>query len=418
MTILTLNANAFYAASKEIVSLVGDLTTAAFLQQIHAWTENERSGRVFEGTRWIHRSYKAWQQEDFPHLSISQIRRHIGKLRTLGVIKLEQWTKHHDDKNCYWYAVDYEALKNLLLHKSCLETSSTAAVVSGEAPVKNDTPLEKSSKLSIYKKNLLKKLSKENNNTEGAAASFLNLEEEKELSQPEGEAAEVQEEGSCTEDALLVESVSLNNGVKDSLDRERLDACARRDNKTNSISVELEHKINWVTCVAFVESNKNLEAQLDKYTEEDVKKAAYCYLARIEEGKEIANPQGWIVDCLRHRYWVRPISEAEKQRTESNIKETCLRFAIRPSEEWWGNFFEEYWEAIAVEALLDFDEVAVAGEERWTKVEMVAYENYCRVGLLLVKKDKSVQVCVLNAEGDREMMPWRQFRQQFFGEVS
>ena len=92
-----------------LAMMVG-LHGALFLQQIHYWMQGT-SGEDHEGRRWIYNSYPSWQ-EQFPFLSIKQIRDAVATLESMGVMLSSNYNKLPVD-NTKWYTINYEELSKL-----------------------------------------------------------------------------------------------------------------------------------------------------------------------------------------------------------------------------------------------------------------------------------------------------------------
>ncbi|WP_099123634.1 conserved phage C-terminal domain-containing protein, partial [Xenorhabdus sp. KK7.4] len=89
----------------ELATRLG-LNEAIILQQIQYWLTETSSGVEVYGCRWIYNSVEKWQ-EQFPFLSVSTIKRALGNLKKLGVLKIEQINKSSHDRTNY-YAINYE----------------------------------------------------------------------------------------------------------------------------------------------------------------------------------------------------------------------------------------------------------------------------------------------------------------------
>ncbi|MBE9152549.1 ArsR family transcriptional regulator, partial [Coleofasciculus sp. LEGE 07092] len=90
------------------------LAEAIILQQINYWLR--KSDHIIDGIKWIWQTFNQWQ-EQFPFLSMRQIRQGINKLKALGLIQVERKSA----KTWYqanWYSICYDNLK-ALWHRIC-----------------------------------------------------------------------------------------------------------------------------------------------------------------------------------------------------------------------------------------------------------------------------------------------------------
>ncbi|BET97669.1 conserved phage C-terminal domain-containing protein [Xenorhabdus taiwanensis] len=82
------------------------LNEAIILQQIQYWLTETSSGVEVNGCRWIYNTVDKWQ-EQFPFLSGSTIKRALGNLKKMGVLRIEQINKSSHDRTNY-YAINYD----------------------------------------------------------------------------------------------------------------------------------------------------------------------------------------------------------------------------------------------------------------------------------------------------------------------
>ncbi|EEA8679357.1 transcriptional regulator [Salmonella enterica subsp. enterica] len=108
------------------------LNEAIALQQINYWLKETNSGMESDGVRWIYNTTEQWL-EQFPFWSESTLKRTFTRLKTLGVLKIEQLNKSQRDMTNF-YTINYE---NELLDEVKVTESkrSKCAVPSGQ----NDT---------------------------------------------------------------------------------------------------------------------------------------------------------------------------------------------------------------------------------------------------------------------------------------
>ncbi|OIY05185.1 hypothetical protein [Citrobacter portucalensis] len=83
------------------------LNEAIALQQINYWLQETKSGMESEGVRWIYNTTEQWL-EQFPFWSESTLKRTFTRLKTLGVLKIEQLNKSQRDMTNF-YTINYES---------------------------------------------------------------------------------------------------------------------------------------------------------------------------------------------------------------------------------------------------------------------------------------------------------------------
>ena len=81
------------------------LNEAIALQQVNYWLKETTSGLERDGVRWIYNTTEQWL-EQFPFWSESTLKRTFTRLRTLGVLRVEQLNKSQRDMTNY-YTIDY-----------------------------------------------------------------------------------------------------------------------------------------------------------------------------------------------------------------------------------------------------------------------------------------------------------------------
>jgi len=81
------------------------LNEAIALQQVNYWLKETTSGLDRDGERWIYNTTEQWL-EQFPFWSESTLKRTFTRLKTLGVLKIEQLNKSQRDMTNY-YTINY-----------------------------------------------------------------------------------------------------------------------------------------------------------------------------------------------------------------------------------------------------------------------------------------------------------------------
>lgn len=83
------------------------LNEAIALQQINYWLQETKSGMERDGVRWIYNTTEQWL-EQFPFWSESTLKRTFTRLKTIGVLKIEQLNKSQRDMTNF-YTINYES---------------------------------------------------------------------------------------------------------------------------------------------------------------------------------------------------------------------------------------------------------------------------------------------------------------------
>ncbi|MEP8680825.1 conserved phage C-terminal domain-containing protein [Enterobacter ludwigii] len=83
------------------------LNEAIALQQVNYWLKETTSGLERDGVRWIYNTTEQWL-EQFPFWSESTLKRTFTRLKSLGVLKVEQLNKSQRDMTNY-YTINYES---------------------------------------------------------------------------------------------------------------------------------------------------------------------------------------------------------------------------------------------------------------------------------------------------------------------
>lgn len=117
------------------------LNEAIALQQVNYWLKETTSGLERDGVRWIYNTNEQWL-EQFPFWSESTLKRTFTRLKTLGVLKIEQLNKSQRDMTNY-YTINYESelLDEVKVTKS---KSSKCTLPSGQNEPMEQVKVERS----------------------------------------------------------------------------------------------------------------------------------------------------------------------------------------------------------------------------------------------------------------------------------
>lgn len=117
------------------------LNEAIALQQINYWLQETKSGMESDGVRWIYNTTEQWL-EQFPFWSESTLKRTFTRLKTLGVLKIEQLNKSQRDMTNF-YTINYES--ELLDEVKVTQSKrSKCAVPSGQNDTMEDVKVTRS----------------------------------------------------------------------------------------------------------------------------------------------------------------------------------------------------------------------------------------------------------------------------------
>jgi hypothetical protein len=97
----------------EIATALGGADEALVLQQLNYWLANPKVGQFRDDRHWVYNTYEKWQ-ENFPWLSISTIRRIIGRLEKEGIIRSTDKYNEAKTNRTKWYTIDEERLGDFL----------------------------------------------------------------------------------------------------------------------------------------------------------------------------------------------------------------------------------------------------------------------------------------------------------------
>ena len=99
--------------SSELAAALQDSDAAIICCQLDYWLKKENVGKVIDGVKYIHNTYKRWRNKQFQWLSIWEIRNAMNKLRALGIVKVTRYMARKWNQTNY-YTIDYERLKEFL----------------------------------------------------------------------------------------------------------------------------------------------------------------------------------------------------------------------------------------------------------------------------------------------------------------
>jgi hypothetical protein len=147
-----------------LAELIG-LNEAIALQQLHYWLG--RSENIRDGRKWSYKTYKEWQEENFPFWTVNIVGNVFRSLEESGLVLARKFEKENWVHR-KWYTIDYEKLDALSLegvnphHRRCKSAPSNVSNPH-DLPTENttETTTENTTTAPVAEKN--KKVSSEKN---------------------------------------------------------------------------------------------------------------------------------------------------------------------------------------------------------------------------------------------------------------
>lgn len=302
----TLGDTQFFQLPKRLTEIFSP-TEAMVLQQLHSYLR-KNYGKVIDGVRWIYNTYEQWQSV-FPGLTARQIRYAFKKLREWDVVVVEQLEKHDicgTRRN--WYTLDYEVLNSLL--SRFFSGASDSSVRPSDKSVGSG---DKSVASSIYTENTYKKITAE---TEQPTAAAISVEPSVCVSPFGSPHTEVYPSLGYTEDAVISHHKGLINptshieiqGARDNSLQNTVDMVEVRDkNKEEEEKQKLQEQQEQQSKIEAIDSvdiklSPQLKSLVREFAVDEVFKAVEHY-SKAKPKKVIENPAGWLLDCLRGKWW-------------------------------------------------------------------------------------------------------------------
>lgn len=108
---LFINEKDVLIVGKKLACIVG-LNEAIVLNQVAYWLrKNEELGKNFiDGRYWVFNTYKNWQENNFPFISVETVKRTFTKLEKSGILISANYNKMAIDRT-KWYTISYEKLQ-------------------------------------------------------------------------------------------------------------------------------------------------------------------------------------------------------------------------------------------------------------------------------------------------------------------
>lgn len=256
---------------------------AIFVQQLHYWI-CKRQGKVVNGVRWIYNTYAQWRQQ-FPWLGEWDFRVITSALRTHGLIKFDYLSEDRRDRTGY-YTIDYnhEWLKH--------ESSLICAHVSDAAVARSTDGLE-----------VVIKCNRTETTSENSSKKTTNM--------PAVSSNFVGEEPTPKSLVSVAAHPSITGDEAKVVTEGNSSAAPISSKSANSRNLETEAILNTVDNAGIrVTNNSHLQATVLRYSLEQVQRAI-AYYQHVKRFKEIANPPGWLTECLKGRWWEQ--AKVEKQ---------------------------------------------------------------------------------------------------------
>jgi len=105
-----------------LVSVVGGIPQAAFLQEVHHWTNHnaprDKANNYHDGKVWMRRSQGEWIETVFPWLKRKEtIKAYTAQLRKAGLIHQAKYGRSDWDHTA-WYSINYTRLHALIAEQN------------------------------------------------------------------------------------------------------------------------------------------------------------------------------------------------------------------------------------------------------------------------------------------------------------
>ena len=315
--------------SSSLSLLLDSELEAKIVQQLHFWTQQESSGVLYKGMKWIYKSVREWIEEVLPIWSRGQVNRALASLVEKGVIVKEHlFKKHHghnyDPKNrTLYYSLVYEKLQEL---------AETTKLLSFYASKKTDF-LSVEKQISHQRENNtkitpIKNIQEKTAIQSIAAAEIENSVSEKAVTKEEQYLAPPSVENSSqsepkpknpTKDKKAPRVEEKINAKKPKIDRER-------GSDLKSISNRGVEKIvnqDWRSHLDELEKlgvaiNKTVSSLVKLYKTELVEQALAVFRNRKKESN-VVNAAGYFVQALKQGWGATKVATVSQDDSEDTV---------------------------------------------------------------------------------------------------
>lgn len=123
------------------------LNEAIVLQQIHYWLGNKKTGKMYDGRKWVRNTVDQWQEDNFPFWSTATIRRLLNKLEDGGYIISENLNRSAYDRTL-WYSINYDSIPSTCI--TPFSQNDQMEVINMSRPIP-ETTTETTKKENIYR---------------------------------------------------------------------------------------------------------------------------------------------------------------------------------------------------------------------------------------------------------------------------
>ena len=303
----------------EVAFILDDMRAATILQQLHYWLQKDGVGKIIDGVKYIYNTFEDWVQTQFKAWSVWKFRKSMGKLRSLGIVKVirakaKQWNQTN------YYTIDYDRLAEFLSSRSAESTEISEMCYSASQDDKN-SHLEMIKSHISYKgtENIIKKETTKPRQSdrsvdarqaqcdrpkteleEVAAPSFSDSQEKCDFSQGKDKV------DSCGQTELngLKTDLKLNLDDDRKLDEQEIKSAVVEEKvKAKPVEVKIKNE-QWRDHLEQLDElgigeNTTIKNAVKSYSTERVEKTIALYLKKKREAGYIANPGGYFMQALK-----------------------------------------------------------------------------------------------------------------------
>lgn len=342
----------------ELAYQLNDLQAATIINQLHYWLEKESVGTFIDGVKYIYNTFEDWVKEQFKWLSSWKFRKHMKRLRELGIVLV---TRH---RACEWnqtnyYTIDYERLNEFMggnyftskyarkaadksskksTAKTAQTTENSEMCDPTDRDVRNyDLEMIKShtsyidTKNTNIKKETAKQLRRDRQKIkleDGVAASSTNSFRKCDLNQEKGS-----NHSSVPKPKPNGQKFHLNNNPVDNRktveEETKAPKVEEKINKTHKRKVEVkivnqkwQEHLKQLDCLG-VEDNATIKSVVKSYTTEQVEIAIAVYKQRKRDAGYIENANGYFVQILKEGWGNKKQASEEEATVESQENDTA-----------------------------------------------------------------------------------------------
>lgn len=330
----------------ELAYQLNDLQAATIVNQLHYWLEKENVGTFIDGVKYIYNTFEDWVKEQFKWLSSWQFRKHMKRLRELGIVLV---TRHRASEwnQTNYYAIDYDRLNEFMggvyftskYARKTAENSPKKIIAQTAESIENsemcdstdrgvrnyDLEMIESHTSSIDPKNtyIKRKTAKQERSDrlkiklkDEVAASSVNSFQKCDLAseKPLEPSSVPKPKPKGQKSHLNSDTANVRKVVKEETKPRRVEEKVNKiEVKVNIRNKQWREHLEQLDCLS-IEENATIKNMVKSYTAEQVEIAISIYKQRKRETGYIENPNGYFVQILKEGWGnKKQASEAESQ---------------------------------------------------------------------------------------------------------